>query len=329
MQPSISNERALAQTIRFAPSERFGYAWVVRKLPNLNAIRAFEVAARHGSFARAADELGVSHAAVSRHVRNLEAELGVALFERHPRHIVLTGEGSMFARTAAESLSGLELGTSRLKRGGGRGTVVLDVDSDLASRWLMPLLSDETLVAIGVNLDIRCRPDPPRMVLGDADLAITWGTVSCVGFKAARFLDIEPFAVCAPRLLKTGPEPKDARFFLSHRLIHERGLYWWRAYLNALGQSVGDARGHLFFNRSHLCVDAAVRGLGLTIGDNVICRDHLQAGALIRLPGPVLPARDHYYLLTPDTTMLSRPVRQVRNWLLDAAADETQRRQPA
>lgn len=293
----------------------------MRRLPNLNATRAFEAAARHGSFARAADELGVSHAAVSRHVRNLESELGVALFERHARQVVLTGEGILFARTVADSLSGLELGTSQLRRGGGRGTVVLDVDSDLAACWLTPLLTPETLAAIGVDLDIRCRPDPPRAVLGDADMAITWSMPTCVGFTAARFLEIEPFAVCAPSLLASGPSPDDPRFFLSHRLIHERGLYWWRAYLEALGQDLADAPGHLYFNRSHLCGSAAARGMGLFIADHVICGDHLRTGALVRLPGPRLAARDHYYLLTPDTRSLSRPVRRVRDWLLDAAAN--------
>lgn len=292
----------------------------MRELPNLNAIRAFDAAARHGSFARAADELGVSHAAVSRHVRNLEAELGVALFERHARHIVLTGEGSQFARTAAGSLSGLELGTGRLRRGGGRGTVVLDVESDLATLWLMPLLTDETLNTLDVNLDVRIRPDPPRTVLGDADLALTWGAASCTGFKATPFLDFEAFPTAAPSLLAADPNPEDPAFFTSHRLIHDRGIYWWRSYFDAMNLSFDDAAGHLFFNRSHLCINAAVRGLGLAIGDDVICRDHLASGALVRLSGPALPSRDRFYLLTPDTTALSGPVRRVLDWLLKSAS---------
>ncbi len=309
----------------FASSETCCYAGCVRELPNLNAIRAFDAAARHGSFARAAEELGVSHAAVSRHVRNLEAELGVALFERHARHIVLTGEGSLFARTAADSLSGLELGTGRLRRGGGRGTVVLDVESDLATRWLMPLLTDESLNALNINLDVRIRPDPPRTVLGDADLALTWGAASCTGFKATPFLDFEAFPIAAPSLLAAGPDPEDPGFFTSHRLIHERGIYWWRSYFDAMNLSFDDAAGHLFFNRSHLCIDAAVRGLGLTIGDDVICRDHLASGALVRLSGPVLPSRDRYYILIPDTTALSGPVRHVLDWLRKSATQRTVR----
>lgn len=298
----------------------------MRKLPNLNAVRAFEAAARHGSFARAAGELGVTHAAVSRHVRNLETELGVALFERHPRHVVLTGEGDLFARTVADSLAGLELGMSRLRRGGGRNTVVLDVDSDFATRWLMPLLTDATMEALGVHLDIRCRPDPPRTVLGDVHLAITWGRASCVGFAATPFLDMEVFAVCAPALLGPGRDSGDADFYLSRRLIHERGLYWWRAYLDALGRKVEEAPRHLFFNRSHLCIDAAVRGLGVALGDDVICRDHVDSGALVRLPGPALPSRDRYYLLAPAAAALSQPARRVRDWLLEAAAGHAARR---
>ncbi|MDN2567239.1 LysR substrate-binding domain-containing protein [Aquibium sp. A9E412] len=292
----------------------------MRKLPSLNAVRAFEAAARHGSFARAADELGVSHAAVSRHVRLLEAELGVALFERHARHVVLTGEGALFARSAADSLSGLELGSGRLRRGGGRGTVVLDMESDLAVAWLMPMLDAATLDALDVNLDLRVRPDPPRAVLGDVDLAVTWGAVACTGFRARPFLEIDAFAVAAPALLARGPDPSVPDFFAAHRLIHERGLYWWRSYLARLGRDTDTAAGHLFFNRSHLCIDAARRGLGLAIGDALICRADLAAGRLVRLPGPTLPGRDRYYLLTPETAALSRPVQRVRDWLLAMAA---------
>jgi len=291
----------------------------MRKLPNLNALRAFDAAARQGSFARAADELGVSHAAVSRHVRNLETELGIALFERHARHVVLTGEGSLFARTVADSLSALEIDTGRLRRGVGRRTVVLDVESDLATRWLMPLLTDAALDDLDVHLDIRVRPDPPRAVLGDADLALTWGAAQCTGFRTEPFLDFEGFPVAAPALIDNGPAPDDPAFFLAHRLIHERGIYWWRRCFDALGLSLDDAAGHLYFNRSHLCIDAAMRGAGLAIGDNVICDEALRAGALVRLPGPALTSRERYFMLMPDTRQLSQPVRRVRDWLIAQA----------
>ncbi len=288
----------------------------MRSLPNLNAIRAFDAAARHGSFARAADELGVSHAAVSRHMRNLEAELGVALFERHARHVVLTGEGSLFARTAANALSSLEIGTGRLRRGGGRNTVTLDVDTDLAMLWLMPRLTDDALRALNVHLDVRVRPEPPRAVLGDADLALTWSEVACIGYRAEPFLPLEAFPVAAPLLLERGPGPDDPKVLTSHRLIHDRGIYWWRSYFEASDLSFDAATDHLFFNRTYLCMDAAVRGLGIAMGDNAISGHHLADGSLVRLPGPTLPARDQYYLLTPDTPSLSRAVRQVRDWLL-------------
>ncbi len=293
----------------------------MRKLPNLNAVRAFEAAARHGSFARAADELGVSHAAISRHVRNLEIELGAALFERHARHVVLTGEGTLFARTSAESLAGLELGLGRLRRGSARGTVVLDVESDLAVRWLMPRLSPDLLNTLRLDLDIRCRPDPPRTMLGDVDLVLTWGPVSLAGFRTEPFLKLEAFPVAAPSLVESGPAPTTPGFFTAHRLIHERGLFWWRTYCDALGTTLEDAAGHLFFNRTHLCIDAAVRGLGIAIGDQVCCGDHLETGRLARLPGPALPGREHYCLLTPDTARVPRPVRRMRDWLLACAQD--------
>ncbi len=301
----------------------------MRTLPNLNAVRAFDAAARHGSFSGAADELGVSHAAVSRHIRTLEADIGVELFERHARHVVLTSEGSMFARTAAEALSRIELETGRLRRSGGRGTVVIDIESDLAARWLMPLLAQPAFEALDVSLDIRVRPDPPRAVLGDVDLALCWGTAACTGFVATPFLDLRAFAVASPELIACGPDPQDPKIYLAHRLIHERGVYWWRTYFDRLGLAFDDAAGgHLFFNRSYLSLDAAVRGLGLAIGDDGIASEHLRSGALVKLPGPVLDSRDKYYLLTRDVSSLPRPVRLVRDWLLEQAAAVGNRWQP-
>ena len=295
----------------------------MRRLPNLNAVRAFEAAARHGSFSAAADELGVTHAAVSRHVRNLESELGVELFERYARHVVLTGEGSRFARTAANSLSALEVGSGRMRRGG-TGTVVLDVESDFATRWLMPRLADGALDALGINVDLRVRPDPPRSVLGDADLAVTWGQAYCTGYRSRPFLTFFPVVVAAPTLLATGPDPSDPAFFLAHRLIHERGLYWWRTFLDLLGLTVEDADRHLFLNRSHLCIDAAARGLGLAIGDDIMCREYLEKGRLQTISGPTMRPRDRYFLLEPESGSLSRPARIVRDWLM-AEADEQSR----
>jgi len=291
----------------------------MRKLPNLNAARAFEAAARHGSFSAAAAELGVSHAAVSRHVRNLEMELGVELFERHARHVVLTGEGSQFARTVARSFGDLALGVGQLRRGHARGTVVLDVESDLAVTWLMPLLTAAALDALDLNVDLRCRPDPPRSLPGDVDLALSWGPAALIGFRAEPFLDLGAFPVAAPDLVAQGPDPGAADFYASHRLIHERGLYWWRQYCDAAGISLDDLDSHLFFNRTYLCIDAAVRGLGIAIGDQISCGAHLRAGRLVRLPGPVIPGRERYFLLTPDTTHLSRPTRRMRDWLVQAA----------
>lgn len=296
----------------------------MRKLPNLNAVRAFDAAARQGSFASAATELGVTHAAVSRHVRILEAELGVELFERHARHITLTGEGTLFAQTAAEAFSGLELETGRLKRSGNTGTVVLDVESDLATRWLLPLMTGDAIDALNLTLDIRVRPDPPTSSLGDVDLAITWGSMSYRGYESSPFLSAHAFPVAAPALLKDGPPVDDPLFFTSHRLIHQRGTYWWGRYFDALGLDFERATGHLFLNRTRLCIDLAVQGAGLVIGDEILVRDHLDTGALVRLPGPLLPSREQYYLHSSDVGTLSPRVRALREWLLELTRTATQ-----
>lgn len=299
----------------------------MRRLPNLNAVRAFEAAARHGSFAGAAAELSVSHAAVSRHVRNLERELGVELFLRSPRHVELSVEGRQFAQVAAESLSALAVGSAGLRRASRRSTVILEIDSELGQLWLLPRLTAARLEALDLQLDLRVRSEPPRTLTGDVDLAITWGTAAYPGYRGQPFLDYRAVPVCAPRLLAQGPAPDDPDFYRHHRLIHERGLYWWERFLKTLGVRVEAAPDHLFFNRSYLCLAAAEAGLGLAIGDDLTCQEALLAGRLVRLPGQPLPSRERYYLQVPDSRVLAPGVRRLRDWLVaeGKASDERAR----
>ncbi|MCR9218728.1 MAG: LysR family transcriptional regulator [Alphaproteobacteria bacterium] len=289
----------------------------MRDIPNLNGVRAFEAAARHGGFKAAAEELGVTPAAVSRHIRNLERTLGVALFERHARHVTLTAEGGRFAVTASEALSSLALASRGLRGARGGERVVVDVDSEVMLTWLAPRLDEAALKDMGVQLDLRARPDPPRLALGEADLAITWGAQTSNGFKSELFLDYAAFPVAAPAL--DPPRGEDAEtlaaFLRDQRLLHDRGLYWWRRACTALGMRAEEARDHVFLNRSYLCLDAAERGLGVAIGDDMTYWESLKAGRLLRLAAPTLKSRERHYLLTPDNRPTAPPVRRVVDWL--------------
>jgi LysR family glycine cleavage system transcriptional activator len=235
----------------------------MRLTPNLNAARAFEAAARHESFARAAGELGVTQAAVSRHVRNLEEELGFALFERGHRSISLTPEGRGYADRLAEgfaiiSNAGNSSASGRPKR------VVLDIDSDLAVSWLLPRLSNAVLSEMQVELDLRSRLDWPRHLPSDSDLAIVWGGYESPGFQSRPYLKSTAFVISAPMLEGGVAPPEDPTLFGNYCLIHERTDGWWRKIMAKAGVHPASSR-NIYFHRTYLIADAAARGLGLAV----------------------------------------------------------------
>jgi LysR family glycine cleavage system transcriptional activator len=290
-----------------------------RKLPNLNAVKAFDAAARHQSFTLAADELCVTQAAVSRHIRLLERDLGVELFERQHRRVVLTTIGRRYAKVVEHALLSLALDTGGLL-GAGQNTVVLDVDSDLAELWLRPQMSELALDRFDSILEVRAHPDPRRTIPPDVDLALTWGRIDAPGFTCEPFLDYTAFPVCAPELARgpTAPirEPAD---LLHHRLIHDRGYHWWGESLKRMGRQRQNGGGDVIFDRTYLCMHAAEQGLGVAIGDDVSSAVALRAGRLIRPCGPDVPGRIGYHLLFPSVDPLPAHLRDIIDWLRDLA----------
>jgi len=295
----------------------------MRRLPNLNAARAFECAARHESFVGAAAELGITEAAISRHVRILEAELGTILFARGHRSITLTAEGRAYAERLSEGLA-IIAGRSRAGSVQRRNRVVLDIDSDLAATWLLPRLSLAALDAMQIELDVRSRLDWPRQLPSDTDLAIVWGGYESAGFRSSPFLKATAFIVSAPVLEASVPPPDDPTRYANHCLLHERTDAWWRKVFSTAGLGSVTATRNVYFHRTYLVANAAACGLGLAVGDDIIFAEGLKTGRLIRLPGPSLPGSRMFFLLEPSGRRLSSSVKNLRDWLIaEAAAHRT------
>lgn len=287
-----------------------------RRLPNLNAVRAFDAAARHQSFSRAADELNVTHASVSRYVKNLEADLGVTLFERRHRQVALTAAGARYAEIVADALMLISLDAGTKATRNAKGKVVLEVDSDLALLWLLPRLDEEALDGLGIELELRSYAEPPRTIAPNTDLAITWGAIDTPGFSRELFLNFTSFPVCAPEKAAL----VHAHGLSACKLIHDRGMSNWDEVLKRSGSTLSAARGHLTFHRTYLSLEAAARGLGIAIGDDVTASFMLREGRLVRPCGPDLPGRQAFYLSSTTRRPMPPPVAALRNWLLDQAA---------
>ncbi len=291
-----------------------------RLLPNLNAVRAFDAAARHQSFTRAAEELGVTHGSVSRYVKTLEDDLGLQLFERRHRQVALTPAGVRYAGIVAEALALISLETGAKAVQDARGKVVLEVDSDLALLWLMPRMKRAALDALEIDIELRSYPEPPRTIAPHTDLAITWGALDVPGYSRELLLGFSAFPVCAPEV---AADIQD-NGLLNQKLIHDRGMGGWNELLQRMGLTMSSAAGHLIFHRTYLCLDAAARGLGVAVGDDVTAADRLRDGRLVRPFGLNVPGRNAFYLSIGNRSPIRPPAKAVREWLLQQAKDHEQ-----
>ncbi len=291
-----------------------------RRLPNLNAIRAFDAAARHQSFSRAAEEIGVTHASVSRYVKNLEADLGLLLFERHHRQVVLTAAGARYAEIVADALMLISLDAGMKDARNTVGKVIVEADSDLALLWLLPFLEEKDFASCGIELEVRSCPGPPRTIAPDTDLALTWGAMDVPGFSREHFLDFRCFPVCAPEMVSRVRTDGLA----AQTLVINRGASGWDEMLKHQDADFDTVGGYLTFHRTYLCLDAAVRGLGVAIGDDVTARCLMRDGKLVQPCGPNLPGRKSYYLSSSSRGPRRPAVETVRQWLLECARNHTE-----
>lgn len=293
---------------------------MTRRLPNLNAVKAFDAAARHQSFTLAAEELSVTHAAISRHVRSLEIELGITLFERRHRQVLLTPQGAQYAKTIERALLAIAIDTGDLRAPRESTRVVIEAESDIATLWLLPRINDPKLRESGIELDIRAQSGVAKTVLMEADLALTWGYLETHGYSSTPFLGFVAFPVCSPDWLRKQGAVSTLAELPSCCLIHERGTFWWDEILDAVGPRKAIVNDNVYFNRSYLSIEAAARGVGIAVGDDLTCADMLRSQRLIRPFGPDIAGKAMYYISVPRKRPLPASTRFVRDWLLDQAA---------
>jgi LysR family glycine cleavage system transcriptional activator len=291
-----------------------------RSLPPLNALRAFEAAARHRSFTRGAAELHVTQAAVSHQVKALEDHLELKLFARGDRGLVLTERGEDYYRAVRDAFDRLDDATARLLARDGRQTLTVTTLPSFAARWLVPRLG--RFRDAHPQIDVRLAPDVEIVDLerGDVDLAVRYGLGEYPRMRSERFLEEEVFPVCSPSLLagnKPLREPADLR---EHVLLHTEGHDEWRAWLRAAGVTDVDAtRGPMFFDSS-MILEAAIAGQGVALGRSVLAAAELASGRLVRPFAHRQAADFAYYLVAPLTTADRPKIVAFWTWLRAEAA---------
>jgi LysR family glycine cleavage system transcriptional activator len=286
---------------------------MARRLPSLNALKAFEAAARHGSFTKAAEELHVTHAAISRHVRELEAWLQVDLFRRVSRGVVVTEVGESYRRTLTEVFDRLLAATQEVAAGSaGRGLKV-SVEPAFAARWLVPRLGSFQARHPGIDLALDSSNRLVDFRSDDADLAIRYGQGNWQDVDLVCLSEVRCFPVCSPGLLQ-GPLPASPEVLREHTLLHEETRSWWGEWLAEAGvEGVDHTRGPLLQD-THLALEAAAAGQGFALGDSILAADDLADGWLVKpFTGDILEGG--YYLVQPKHVKETAPRRAFREWL--------------
>ncbi len=289
-------------------------------LPPLSAIRAFEAAARLASFTRAAEELGMTQAAVSYQIKRLEQRLGLALFQRLPRKVALTRAGERLAPAVLDSFQALRGAFAQaLERS--QTELAITALPTIAANWLVPRLGAFQLA--NPRLAVRLDTGVPLIDLaqGDFDLGIRNGLGDWPGL-AAHFLLPSLFTpLCSPALLETGALASPADLLTLPRMGRER---WWRAWLDAAGVADADlsARPGVEFGVEQYEVTAATAGHGVAITSPLFFRAELAAGRLVQPFELVLRDARDYWLAYPAARRHSAKIQAFRDWILDQAARE-------
>lgn len=298
----------------------------------LNALRAFESAARHRSFSAAAKELNVTPAAVGQQVRNLEAWLGIGLFTRAgsgATRLELTDAARAALPDIRDGFERLSLGLTRLREVGARTGLTVSVSPAFASKWLLPRIErfQLALPELDVLLDTNARAQDFQAER--IDIGVRYGSGRWTGLHAVQLMDEVIFPVCAPgfALLEDGKLSPEAlaRSTLIHDLsmASEPDYPTWRMWLDASGYTALKANQGLRINNSAAVLQAAMDGQGLALARSVMVRDDLAAGRLIRpfadkgLDCPLTQA--YYAVYRPESAALEK-VQAFRDWLLKEAA---------
>jgi LysR family glycine cleavage system transcriptional activator len=298
---------------------------MLRRLPALNALKAFEAAARHESFTRAAEELCVTQGAVSHQVKALEEELGVKLFNRERQRLVITEAGREYLVVVRDALDRIALGTERLVQRQRSGALTLSTSPDFAAKWLVHRLGRFAEAYPDIDLRVSATMHHVDFAREDVDLAVRHGDGSWAGLHVERLCTEQLFPVCSPKLVEGRRRLGEPCDVLKFPLLHLDGRQDWLRWLEAAGVSCPDVSHGPIMNRASMLIDAAVGGQGIALARTALAAWDLINGRLIRPFAAALPASKSYWIVYPRATSMLPKITRARDWLLAEAADDMRR----
>jgi LysR family glycine cleavage system transcriptional activator len=286
---------------------------MARRLPPLSALRPFEAAARLESFSRAADELHITHGAVSHQVRALEEHLGAPLFARHGKRVSVTAGGRAFAARVRSALDEIATAAEAVRPARRDHRLSVSVLPSFASRWLMPRLIGFMEAHPKIEVNVSASVGLADFARDEIDIAIRFGVGPWAGLVCEKFLEDEYFPVASPKMNR-GKLPKTPHALLGVRLMLEDRDYWERWFEIAGVPLVHPLEGPLF-NDSTYSLQAAARGEGVALARRSIIGEDLERGTLKRLFNIAVPCRESYWFVSPKDRAGAASVKAFREWV--------------
>ena len=287
--------------------------------PNLNALRVLVHVARYNSFSRAAEELGVTQSAVSKQIALLEEDFGQKLFQRFHKRIEITPFGQKIADIATSAFGRIEEGIKDA-HAPAPNQIRLCGDADFVELWLFPRLpkferqNPDIRISISIEIGLNAPPS------AGWDCAIFWGRGEWRNLRFECLLTNSVFPVARPDYFAgLGRTPRLSDIPERH-LIHDQTQLWWRAFREAAGETHFEPSAGRIYNRTALCLTAAQRGDGVTIGDEITTQQALEDGTLCNLFEMRLPSPDSYYLAMRDNVRTQDAMDRFAEWLRSEAS---------
>lgn len=287
-----------------------------RKIPSTAALSAFETAARHQSFTKAADELAVTQSAICRQIASLEDFLGLKLFRRDRRGVALTEAGLTYSRRVAARLDEVERDTLELMAKGDQGaTLELAVVPTFATKWLLPRLPQFINEHPGITVNLTSRARPFLFDGTEFDAAIHAGTATWPGTEGQFLMRETLIAACSPHLITRRTRMTAADWQRYTLLQQSTRPYAWREWFASRGMQVdGDMSGPRFELFSMLA-EAAVHGMGVALIPRLLIEDELRRGVLVQATRHEQPSERSYYVSFPESKSDNAALSAFRAWV--------------
>ncbi|GAA5130651.1 transcriptional regulator GcvA [Thalassotalea piscium] len=292
------------------------------RLPPLNALRVFEASARQLSFTKAAEELFVTQAAVSHQIKLLEEHLGLKLFMRKNRALLLTEEGQSYFLDIKDIFTSLYEATEKLLARGSKGAITVSLQPSFAIQWLVPRLTSFNLQHPEIDVRIKAVDQDENSLTQDVDIAIYHGRGRWPNVHAEKLHTEYLIPVCSPMIITDKKPLNTIHDLANHTLLHDTSRRDWKRWFkeaNVKGMNVNHGP---IFSHSAMVVQAAVHGQGVALAQSVLAKPDLDAGRLVNLFDHRLVSKNAFYIVCREHQLEVGKIASFRQWVLDTVAAE-------